>query len=41
VGQEPVMFNQTVAENMMYSKPDATHAEIEAALKAANAYDFI
>jgi len=35
------MFNQTVAENMMYSKPDATPAEIEAALKAANAYDFI
>jgi ABC-type multidrug transport system fused ATPase/permease subunit len=41
VGQEPVLFSGTIAENIAYGKPDATREEIEAAAKAANAHDFI
>jgi len=41
VGQEPVLFNASIKENMLFSKPDATETEIIDALKAANAWDFI
>ena len=41
VGQEPVLFNQTIRENMLYCKPDATQQEIETALKKGNAYNFV
>jgi ABC-type multidrug transport system fused ATPase/permease subunit len=41
VGQEPVLFNTTIRENMYFAKPDATDEEIKDALKAANAWDFI
>ena len=41
VGQEPVLFNTTIKENMLLTKPDATEDEIIDALKAANAYKFI
>ena len=41
VGQEPVLFNTTIRENMLFSKSDATEQEIIDALKAANAWDFI
>lgn len=41
VGQEPVLFNCSIEENMRFAKPDATEAEIIQALKDANAYDFI
>jgi ABC-type multidrug transport system fused ATPase/permease subunit len=41
VGQEPVLFNTSIKENMLFAKPDATDEEIIDALKAANAYDFI
>lgn len=41
VGQEPVLFNTSIKENMLFAKPDATDEEIESALKAANAWDFI
>mmetsp|Transcript_6128 Transcript_6128/g.9828 ORF Transcript_6128/g.9828 Transcript_6128/m.9828 type:complete len:587 (-) Transcript_6128:1564-3324(-) len=41
VGQEPILFNTTIKENMLFSKPDATDDEIEQALKSANAWDFI
>jgi ABC-type multidrug transport system fused ATPase/permease subunit len=41
VGQEPVLFNTSIRENMYFAKPDATDKEIEEALKAANAWDFI
>ena len=41
VGQEPVLFNTTIRENMLYAKPDATDEEIIDALKAANAWQFI
>ena len=41
VGQEPVLFNTTIRENMMFSNPNATEKDIEEALKAANAWDFV
>eukprot|EP01114_Cavostelium_apophysatum_P015910 TRINITY_DN4431_c0_g2_i2.p1 TRINITY_DN4431_c0_g2~~TRINITY_DN4431_c0_g2_i2.p1 ORF type:complete len:1244 (-),score=364.29 TRINITY_DN4431_c0_g2_i2:7-3738(-) len=41
VGQEPVLFSGSVAENIAYGKPGATQDEIEAAAKAANAHNFI
>jgi ABC-type multidrug transport system fused ATPase/permease subunit len=41
VGQEPVLFNQSVKENMLLSKPDATDDEIKQALEDANAWSFI
>jgi ABC-type multidrug transport system fused ATPase/permease subunit len=37
VGQEPVLFNETIRENMYYCKPDATDEEILQAAKKANA----
>jgi ATP-binding cassette subfamily B protein len=36
VPQEPVLFNDTIAENIRFGKPDATQAEIEAACRLAN-----
>ncbi|MFO8007273.1 MAG: ABC transporter ATP-binding protein [Candidatus Brocadiia bacterium] len=41
VSQEPFLFSGTIAENIAYSKPDATPLEVIAAAKAANAHDFI
>jgi len=41
VGQEPVLFEGTVAQNISYGKEGATQAEIEEAAEAANAHDFI
>jgi ATP-binding cassette, subfamily B (MDR/TAP), member 1 len=41
VGQEPVLFNTSIRENMLFAKPDATEQEIQEALIAANAWDFI
>jgi len=41
VGQEPVLFNASIKENMLFAKPDATNDEIIQALKDANAWDFI
>jgi ABC-type multidrug transport system fused ATPase/permease subunit len=41
VGQEVVIFDQTIAENIACGKLDATPAQIEAAARAANAHDFI
>jgi ABC-type multidrug transport system fused ATPase/permease subunit len=39
--QDSFLFNNTVAENLLYGKPDATDKELIAAAKAANAHDFI
>jgi subfamily B ATP-binding cassette protein MsbA len=39
--QDSFLFNNTVAENLLYGKPDATADELAAAAKAANAHDFI
>ena len=41
VPQETYLFNQTVEENLRFANRDATTKEIEAALKKANAYDFV
>ena len=41
VSQEPVLFDTTIIENIQYGKENTTMAEIEAAAKAANAYNFI
>jgi ATP-binding cassette subfamily B protein len=39
--QDPVLFATTIAENIAYARPTASHDEIVAAAKAANAHDFI
>jgi ATP-binding cassette subfamily B protein len=39
--QDPFLFHGTIAENISYSKPHSSRAEIVAAAKAANAHDFI
>lgn len=41
VQQEPVLFHRSLAENIAYAKPGATHAEIERAAKLASAHGFI
>lgn len=41
VTQETYLFHDTVRANLLYAKPDATDAEIEAAARAANIHDFI
>eukprot|EP00301_Raphidiophrys_heterophryoidea_P018939 c3931_g1_i1.p1 GENE.c3931_g1_i1~~c3931_g1_i1.p1 ORF type:complete len:1270 (+),score=363.00 c3931_g1_i1:173-3982(+) len=41
VSQEPVLFNRSIADNIRFSKPNATQAEVEAAAKLANAHEFI
>jgi ATP-binding cassette subfamily B protein len=39
--QDPLLFNDTIKNNIAYGKPQATMAEIEAAANAANAHAFI
>jgi ATP-binding cassette subfamily B protein len=39
--QEPVLFSTSVAENISYGRPGASHDEIIAAAKAADAHAFI
>ncbi|OAY25055.1 ABC transporter B family member 9 isoform X2 [Manihot esculenta] len=42
VGQEPILFNETIRANIAYGKQgDTTEEEIIAATKAANAHNFI
>jgi len=41
VGQETVVFNDTVAANIAYGRSGATEADIAAAARAANAHEFI
>ncbi|HVT01687.1 MAG TPA: ABC transporter ATP-binding protein [Patescibacteria group bacterium] len=41
VFQENELFSSTVRENVLYGREDATEKQIIAALKAANAYDFV
>ena len=41
VPQEPLLFGDSIAENIRYGRLDATDAEIRAAAKAANALSFI
>ena len=41
VSQDVFLFNGTIEENIKYGAPNATHEQVEAAAKAANAHDFI
>lgn len=41
VQQETLLFNDTIEDNIKYGSPDATHEEVVAAAKLANAHDFI
>lgn len=41
VFQEPALFSGTIEDNIAYGKPGATHEEIVAVAKRANAHDFI
>ena len=41
VTQDTAMFNRSAFDNILYGRPDATRAEVEAAARAAEAHDFI
>ncbi|WP_022668166.1 ABC transporter transmembrane domain-containing protein [Desulfospira joergensenii] len=41
VTQEPILFNESVRDNIRYGRMDATDREIEDAARAAYAHDFI
>ena len=41
VQQEPVLFSASIADNILYARPDAGQREVEDAARAANAHDFI
>lgn len=41
VTQETYLFHDTIRANLLYAKPDATDAELEAACRAANIHDMI
>ncbi len=41
VSQETVLFNNSIAGNIRFGKPDASREEIEEAAKQANAYNYI
>ena len=41
VQQETILFNDTIEENIKYGSPNATHDEVVAAAKMANAHEFI
>jgi ABC-type multidrug transport system fused ATPase/permease subunit len=39
--QEPILFNQSIKENILYGKQDATDLEVRRAALLANATSFI
>ncbi|MEM9140270.1 MAG: ABC transporter ATP-binding protein [Pseudomonadota bacterium] len=41
VTQETFLFDDTIAENIRFGRPEASQTEIEAAAREANAHDFI
>lgn len=41
VTQEPILFHDTILNNLLIGKHDANEKEIEIALKDANAFDFV
>jgi ATP-binding cassette subfamily B protein len=41
VTQETYLFHDTVRANLLYARPDATQAELEAACRAANIHDMV
>lgn len=41
VSQEPILFNDTVRNNIIFGKEDISQAQVEEAARVANAHDFI
>jgi ABC-type multidrug transport system fused ATPase/permease subunit len=41
VSQDPILFSNSIRDNIAYGKPNASDAEIIEVAKAANAHDFI
>ena len=41
VNQEPILFNDTIFNNIAFGNPEATKEEVEKAARMANAHDFI
>lgn len=41
VSQDPILFNDTIYNNLLFGRPGATREEVEQAAKAAFAHDFI
>jgi ABC-type multidrug transport system fused ATPase/permease subunit len=41
VSQEPILFNDTVLNNIVFGKTNISPAQVEAAARVANAHDFI
>ncbi len=41
VSDDPFLFSASVAENIAYGRPSASQAEVEAAARRAQAYDFV
>ena len=41
VSQEPILFDMSIRDNILYGKPDSTDNEVIEAAKAAAAHDFI
>ncbi|EPB74175.1 multidrug resistance protein 1 domain protein [Ancylostoma ceylanicum] len=41
VSQEPMLFNTTIEQNIRYGRENVTEGEITAALRKANAYNFV
>lgn len=41
VSQEPILISSSIEENIRYARPNASHDEVEAAARSANALDFI
>ena len=41
VSQEPILFDDTIFENIRMGRLDVTEVEVNAALTQANAYDFV
>ncbi len=41
VTQEPILFNDTIANNILFGNPTATMQQIEEAAQVANAYNYI
>lgn len=41
VPQDPVLFSDSIRENIRYGRPEASDAEVESAARAAHAHDFV